>query len=157
MARAAGRGTHAMRRGAVALLLGAAVAASSTELAAADHRPGPCGLRRQRGETVRAHERELIRCATNHWRVFGGYRKALCIAKRESGLDPKAVSADGKYLGLYQHARRYWPARYDAYTKRSWRLNEDALVGRTNAIVSIRMASAHGWSAWRGSGCAVDA
>jgi hypothetical protein len=155
--RAPRRWTRATRRAAATMLLAGGIAASHPSIAGADHRPGPCGLRRQRGETVRAHERELIRCATNHWGVFGGYRKALCIAKRESGLDPKAVSADGNYLGLYQHARRYWPARYAEYTKPSWGLNDDALVGRTNAIVSIRMAHADGWSAWHGTGCAVDA
>jgi hypothetical protein len=148
--------TTARTRPAIAIALATLVLIGRPAPAAADHRHGPCGLRRQHGETIAAHERELIRCATNHWRVFGGYRKALCIAKRESGLNPKAMSADGKYLGLFQHARRYWDHRYDAYTRASWRLNDDALVGRTNAIVSVRMAHAHGWSPWRGTGCAVE-
>jgi hypothetical protein len=121
----------------------------------ARRRVGPCDLRRQRSETLAAHERELIHCATNHWKVFGGYRKALCIAKRESGLDPKAVSADGDYLGLYQHAKRYWRGRYVAFTKPQWELNKSALIGRTNAIVTIRMVHHGGWDPWRGSACAV--
>jgi hypothetical protein len=135
---------------ATAVLLSAAATPAS-----ARRRVGPCDLRRGPTETLAAHERELIHCATNHWSVFGGYRKALCIAKRESGLDPKAVSADGKYLGLYQHAKRYWPDRYATYTKRRWELNESALVGRTNAIVTIRMVHDGGWRPWHGSGCAV--
>ena len=123
--------------------------------ASARHREGPCDPHRQEDETVQAHQRELIQCATNHWTVFGGYEKALCIAKRESGLNPRAVSSDGRYLGLYQHAKRYWPGRYDAYTRRAWELNDSALIGRTNAIVSIRMAGEVGWGPWRGTGCAV--
>ena len=146
-----------MRRGGAAAIATALVLAvvASASPASARRRVGPCDLRRQRTETLAAHERELIRCATNHWSVFGGYRKALCIAKRESGLDPKAVSADGKYLGLYQHAKRYWPGRYVAYAKPQWKLNDSALVGRTNAIVTIRMVQDVGWSPWRGSGCGV--
>jgi hypothetical protein len=139
-----------------------AVATAATALAtifapsvSARHREGPCDPHRQEDESEQSHMRELIRCATNHWTVFGGYEKALCIAKRESGLNPRAVSSDGKYLGLYQHAKRYWPGRYDAYTRRAWELNDSALIGRTNAIVSIRMASDVGWGAWRGTGCAV--
>ncbi len=123
--------------------------------ASARHREGPCDPHRQEDETVQAHQRELIRCATNRWTVFGGYEKALCIAKRESGLNPRAVSSDGKYVGLYQHAKRYWPGRYEAYTRRGWELNDSPLVGRTNAIVSIRMAREVGWGPWRGTGCAV--
>jgi hypothetical protein len=124
-------------------------------LAFARRRIGPCDLRRQRSETLAAHERELIHCATNHWKVFGGYRKALCIAKRESRLNPKAISPDGDYLGLYQHARRYWRSRYAAFTKPQWELKKSALIGRTNAIVTIRMVHDGGWDPWRGGGCAV--
>lgn len=138
-----------------ALAAATALATVASPPASARHREGPCDPHRQEDETVSAHQRELIRCATNHWRVFGGYEKALCIAKRESGLDPRAVSGDGKYLGLFQHAKRYWPGRYDAYTQPSWELNDSALIGRTNAIVSIRMARDVGWGPWRGTGCAV--
>lgn len=141
----------------MALAAAAAMGTLVSSAASARHREGPCDPHRQEGETIQAHQRELIRCATNHWPVFGGYEKAVCIAKRESGLDPRAVSRDGKYLGLYQHAKRYWPGRYEAYTRRGWELNDSALVGRTNAIVSIRMAADVGWGAWRGTGCAVTA
>jgi hypothetical protein len=145
----------AARRAVAAAIATAVVLSAALTPALARRRVGPCDLRRQRTETLAAHERELIRCATNHWRVFGGYRKALCIAKRESGLDPKAVSDDGKYLGLYQHARRYWPDRYLTYAKPQWELIDSALVGRTNAIVTIRMVHDVGWDPWRGKGCAV--
>lgn len=117
--------------------------------------PGPCSLERLKGEHRNHHVKRLIRCATKNWHVFGGYEKALCIAKRESGLNPKAVSSDGKYLGLYQHYKRYWPGRYKTYSKPAWRLRESALVGRTAAVVSIRMAHNVGWDPWRGKGCAV--
>ncbi|MEX0753776.1 MAG: hypothetical protein WEA54_01750 [Actinomycetota bacterium] len=120
--------------------------------------PGPCALGRGSNEDVRSFSKRLIRCAVAHWPVRGGVDKALCIAKRESGLIPRAVSADGRYLGLYQHAKRYWPSRYDATTQPDWRLENDALNGRTAAIVTMRMVhrgGRHGWDPWRGRGCAI--
>jgi hypothetical protein len=121
--------------------------------------PGPCALARRQGEGVRTFSKRLIRCAVAHWSVRGGIDKAICVAKRESGLIPRAISADGRYLGLYQHAKRYWPGRYDATTRPEWKLENDALNGRTAAIVTIRMVhrgGRHGWDPWRGKGCAID-
>lgn len=121
--------------------------------------PGPCALARNDGENVRSFSKRLIRCAVAHWPVRGGIDKAICVAKRESGLIPRAVSADGRYLGLYQHAKRYWPDRYRATTKPEWRLENDALNGRSAAVVTIRMVhrgGRDGWAPWRGRGCAID-
>jgi hypothetical protein len=124
-----------------------------------DGPPGPCALARRDGEDVRSFSKRLIRCAVAHWPVRGGIDKAICVAKRESGLIPRAISADGRYLGLYQHAKRYWPARYEATTKPEWRLENDALNGRSASVVTIRMVhrgGRHGWDPWRGHGCAID-
>ena len=81
--------------------------------------------------------------------VPGGTQRAICIAKRESGLDPAATSEPtGEYRGLYQHDRDFWPARYDRYTAPVWELSPSALNGRSNAIVTIRMVADFGaW--WR--------
>jgi hypothetical protein len=82
--------------------------------------------------------------------VPGGPERAICIARRESGLDPSATSSSatssptGQYRGLYQHDRDRWPARYDRYTLLAWELSRRALNGRTNAIVTIRMVYDHG-------------
>lgn len=149
-----GEGSRAALLVTAALVIGLSLAAVPQSSAIAGD-PGPCALPRLKGETVHNHVKRLIHCSTNHWHVFGGYDKALCIARRESGLNPKAVSSDGKYLGLYQHYKRYWPGRYATYSKRAWQLPESALVGRTAAVVSIRMAHAVGWDPWRGKGCAV--
>ena len=74
--------------------------------------------------------------------VPGGKERAICIARRESGLDPSATSSPtGEYLGLYQHDRDMWAARYDGYTQPVWELSRRALNGRTNAIVTIRMVA----------------
>lgn len=134
--------------GLVLALLGAAAPA------VADHRPGPCALDRREGESIRHYAKRLIRCATDEWPVRGGAEKAICIADAESHLNPKAEarSADGTYLGLFQHSADAWPDRYRAWTKRRWELDDRALNGRTNAIVTIRMVSANGWGPWRGVG-----
>ncbi|HZD18594.1 MAG TPA: hypothetical protein VE669_10680 [Actinomycetota bacterium] len=122
--------------------------------ATADHRPGPCALDRTEDEGVRHWVRRLIRCAADEWPVPGGARRAICIARAESHLNPKATSADGTYVGLYQHAADAWPDRYEAWTKRRWKLDDRPGNGRTNTIVTIRMVNANGWGPWRGvDGC----
>lgn len=121
--------------------------------AVADH-GGPCALHREEGELTRRFVKRLIRCATGRWEVPGGAVKAICIARRESGLDPTAVSEpEGLYVGLYQHSREMWPDRYGDWTRPAWELRPRALNGRTSTIVTIRMVNAYGWGPWRGDGC----
>ena len=111
---------------------------------------GPCPLEQRDGETVRQLSKRFIRCAADRWAVPGGADKAICIARVESDLDPEAVSAGGDYLGLFQHSADAWPDRYEQWTRESWGLDESALSGRTDAIVTIRMVNANGWGPWSG-------
>jgi hypothetical protein len=116
--------------------------------------PHPCDLPRRDGETVQHHARRLIECAVGVFGpIRGGAARAVCIAKRESGLVPSASSKRGKYLGLYQHAASYWPSRFDTYTKASWDLPSSALSGRSNAVVTVRMVRAIG--GWKAAGWPV--
>ena len=118
----------------------------------AHHLPGPCDFHRQEGESVRAFSRRRIVCAVERFGpVRGGVDRAICIAKRESGLDPNATSEPtGQYRGLFQHDRDFWPSRYDTYTEPAWELSPRVLNGRTNAIVTIRMVADFG--AWKAAG-----
>ena len=127
------------------LALGSITAGS---VASAELRRGPCDLVRADDETVRLYSRRLIRCAAERWEVPGGPRRAVCIAEAESHLDPEATSADGSYVGLFQHSAEAWPERYAAWTRPAWELDESPLSGRTNAIVTMRMVNAQGWGAW---------
>lgn len=121
--------------------------------AAADH-VGPCALHREVGEGTRHFVKRLIRCSTTRWVVPGGSVKAICIARRESRLDPTVVSKpEGLYVGLFQHSAELWPDRYSEWAKPGWKLRPRALNARTNTIVTIRMVNAHGWGPWRGPGC----
>ena len=97
--------------------------------------------------------KRLIRCAVALWPIRGGAKKAICVADRESHLNPSARSATGKYLGLFQHSAAAWPSRFTSYTKTKWKLSSDALNGRSNTIVTIRMIRAGGWGPWKGAGC----
>jgi hypothetical protein len=107
--------------------------------------PGPCDLHALEGETVTQLAARTIRCAVRRLGpVPGGAARALCIADRESGLDPGAVSPSGEYRGLFQHALTYWPWRYENFTRSAWELPERVLHGRTNAIVTIRMVARYG-------------
>jgi hypothetical protein len=85
--------------------------------------------------------------------VPGGAKVALCIAKRESGLLPWAASKDGLNKGLFQQHVRWWDGNYRTYTRSLWALPPRIVSGRTNAIVSIRMAHEIGWGPWGGRSC----
>jgi hypothetical protein len=148
------RSSRSRARPAPALaILGMVAIALAGAPARANDRPGPCDLHRQPDESMRAHSKELIRCAEKRWPVPGGARTAICIADRESGLDPTAISSSGRYRGLFQHDKRYWSDRYEQYARRAWRLNQHATNGRTNAVVSMRMVNAGSWAAWGGKNC----
>ena len=114
--------------------------------------PGPCGLQRHDGETVPHFSKRLIRCAVKRLGpVPGGADRAICIARRESGLWPSATSEPtGEYRGLFQHDRDYWPWRFDHYTEPAWDLSRRALNGRSNAVVTIRMVADFG--TWKRAG-----
>jgi hypothetical protein len=135
----------------VILLLMAGVLLGATP-ALAHHRPGPCDLHRLDGESMRAFSKRRIACAVERFGpVPGGKERAICIARRESGLDPSATSEPTRqYRGLYQHDRDMWPSRYAEYTRPEWELSPRALNGRTNAIVTIRMVFKAG--TWRAAG-----
>ena len=113
---------------------------------------GPCDITRKADETVRSKMKRLIVCATDRWDVRGGARRAICVADAESHLNPMAESAGGDFVGLYQHMASAWPDHYETWTRPAWELNTDALSGRTNTIVTIRMVNANGWGPWRGAG-----
>ena len=137
----------------LAVTAAAGLVLAAAPAARAHHAPGPCDFHRDDDQTVRQHSREQIRCAVARWDVPGGAKVAVCIAKRESGLLPWAESGDGLNKGLFQQHVRYWDGNYDGYTRRAWDLPRRILSGRTNTIVSIRMASDIGWGPWGGRDC----
>lgn len=137
----------------LALVATLALLASAAPARAGDE-AGPCDLVRGADESVRLFSRRLIRCAAERWEVPGGAERATCIARAESHLNPEATSPDGAYLGLFQHSAEAWPDRYRDWTRPAWGLDESALSGRTNAIVTMRMVNASGWGPWAGvDGC----
>jgi hypothetical protein len=144
-----------MRLAVVALVISSAFLLPST--AGSRALSGPCALARRDGETVQHYAIRRIRCAvTRFGPVPGGSVRAVCIARRESGLYPKASSATGMYVGLYQHLASAWKQRFATWTKAWWGLPTSAFSGRSNAIVTIRMVhSAGGWktAGWPVRGC----
>lgn len=134
------------------MALVAATIAHGATPATAHHRAGPCDFHIEDGETTQHFSKRWIICAVERFGpVPGGTERAICIAERESGLDPTATSEPtGEYRGLYQHDRDWWPWRYDTYAKPVWELSRRALNGRTNAIVTIRMVFDIG--TWRAAG-----
>jgi hypothetical protein len=144
----------AVTGGALTLSLFAAAPAIASPLhTAAPSVTGPCALVREGDEAIQDYSIRLITCAADRWPVDGGAEVAICIARRESGLIPTASSPTGLYVGLFQHSAADWQRRFDTWTRPSWNLKENPYNGRTNAIVTIRMANAGGWGAWAGAGC----
>lgn len=135
---------------AVLLLVGGVLLGATPVIA--HHLPGPCDFHRLDGEGVRHFARRMIVCAVERFGpVRGGQDRAICIARRESGLYPSATSEPtGEYRGLFQHDRDFWPSRYDTNTLPAWELSRRALNGRTNSIVTIRMVAEAG--SWRAAG-----
>lgn len=144
----------AVTGGALAMSLFTAASTVASPLRAAGPSVlGPCALVREEGEAIQDFSIRIITCAATRWPVEGGAQKAICIANRESGLIPTASSQTGLYVGLFQQSAADWARRYDEWTKPVWQLKENPYNGRTNAIVTIRMANAEGWGAWAGDGC----
>lgn len=109
---------------------------------------GPCdGRWRSQHDVARG-----IRCVWTRFNVGrGGARKALDVARCESGLNPEADG--GTYEGLFQHSSRYWRERYANLIehhrlRRSWDLPKTVFDGRTNSIVTALMVRRNGWGAW---------
>ncbi len=134
-------------------LLAAGPAGASPAGAGAPRIAGPCAIAREDGEAIQDLSIRIIQCAVDKWPVPGDAEKAICIAQRESGLNPAATSPTGEYVGLFQHSAADWPNRYAEWTRPSWQLKENPLNGRTNAIVTMRIVNAEGWVAWAGTGC----
>lgn len=121
----------------------------------ANHRVGPCNADRAADETIQHFMKRRIRCAVALFGpVPGDAVRAICIAKRESGLIPTAESPTGMYQGLFQQSAKMWPDRYVKWTDPDWQLSDKALNGRTNAIVTIRMV--HGAGTWKAAGWPPD-
>jgi hypothetical protein len=89
-----------------------------------------------------------IRCSVNHWPVYGGFDKALSVAQCESGLNELAWNPNGPYGGVFQQSVSAWPYRFTRLAPAWWRLRPWVLNGRSNVVVSIKMAHYYGWGAW---------
>ena len=91
------------------------------------------------------HVKQLIRCAEGRWHVPGGHSMALYVANRESEFRPKAYNGYSGASGIFQHLRRYWPGRADAFGFDGW----SAFNARANIMVTMRMVHRVGsWSDW---------
>ena len=87
-----------------------------------------------RGGSTTVDEQKVIRQIGRAWE--GNDRKAVRVADCESGLNPKATSPGGTYLGLWQFSRATWrdyggpgddPRDVSAYrqTLVAWKLFQD--------------------------------
>lgn len=121
--------------------------------------PAPAGVRAQcrfqgmdRGKWTDHEVKATIRCATDHYQVAGGTRKALCVARHESGFEATANNTRSTALGVYQVLVDTWSGWHghlrSRWWHRGWELSHSRLNARANVIVSIRIAHAGGWGPW---------
>ena len=93
------------------------------------------------------HERTVsntITCLARGFDAPGSPRRALSVAKCESGLYVRATN--GTHRGLFQQANKYWLTRYRHFA-RPLGLGQSAYNPLTNTIVSLRLARQAGtWS-----------
>ena len=128
------------------LLLLAGVLLGATPAAAYDI-PGPCEFHRLDGESIEDTSlRRQIVCAVERFGpVPGGADRAICIARRESGLDPDGdLFTDRRVPRAVPARSRHVAGPLRRYTQPVWELSRRALNGRTNAIVTIRMVADYG-------------
>jgi type II secretory pathway pseudopilin PulG len=101
----------------------------------------------QRASWTQREVTRTIRAAVARWHVPGGARKALAVARCESGLN-EDIHNGICCGGVFQQHTSYWPGRQNHYDSRRWRLAESWRNARANIIVSIRMVHSGGWSPW---------
>jgi hypothetical protein len=94
--------------------------------------------------------KQTIRCGVDHWRVSGGVRKAMSIARCESGFHPHTSNSTSSAAGVYQFLHSTWSAvkRHYREVMRRFSLSDRVLNARSNVVLAIRYAHAGGWSPW---------
>lgn len=70
--------------------------------------------------------------------------KAVAVANCESGGNPRAVSASGKYRGKWQMSAGFW----EAYGGLAFAPTADAATEAEQDVVAYRGWLARGWSPW---------
>lgn len=99
------------------------------------------------GTWTYAEIRRTAWCVVEKWPVPGGHNKFNQVADCESNWN-RFASNDGRYLGLFQHARPYWGSRVNTFEPPRWELQEGWANPRTQIVVTARMVRAGGWGPW---------
>lgn len=91
-----------------------------------------------------------IRCAVDRWPVSGGVRKALSVARCESGFNEHDRNPTSSAAGVYQFLSGTWRAVKQHYRRVKWRYRLSGRVenARSNVLLAIRYAHAGGWGPW---------
>lgn len=120
----------------------------SADASAHTHNPQRyCRTSNGNGWSVR-DVKQLIRCAARKWRVSGGIRKALSVARCESGFDEHNYYA-GHY-GVYQFLRSTFDSAISHMKKliRRFNLHRNIWNARMNVIAAIKLVHGGGWGPW---------
>lgn len=150
----------------IIVLLVAAVSLNVTGLAAhahpltgrfvGSHQTPSCRFRYLDGNPVfsKGEVASTIKCAVHRWHVAGGIEEALCIARRESGLNWYADNPTSSASGVYQFVEGTWVSQVSARAEfvKFQELQRSVWNARSNVMIAIRSAHGAGWGPW-GGGC----
>lgn len=93
-------------------------------------------------------EWRTAKCVVERWPVPGGLSEFSRIISCESGWSRFAYNPIGPYVGLGQHALRYWTGRLTYYSPIWWNLDPRWKNSRTMLTITARMMHEVGLSPW---------
>lgn len=96
-----------------------------------------------------------LACTTKRWTPSGGLNKVYSVFGCESGFNEYADNPYSSAAGIGQALASTWASWKDRFAEfmRRWDLHGSVYNGRSNSILSVRVA-AGGWGPWTYGSCA---
>lgn len=94
-------------------------------------------------------ERRTAICVVGKFGVIGGLDTLVRVGECESHWY-RFASNGGDYLGIFQHAATYWPARVQSMMPDAWKVGPWTRWAnpRSQIVTTVRMVNGSGWGAW---------
>jgi len=138
----------------LALAVGLSLGTLTVALPAQAANPECRGPKLAGAEGTPRQVKRLIWCVANKLPNVTA-RKAVAIARRETGLGQDELNDGSGACGIFQHylrtgSERAFNGRYDTYYnhKRWGKSPRDCFHDRSNVIVSLTMVNRGGWGPW---------
>ena len=102
-----------------------------------------------KGTWTNREERRTAACVVDKFGVVGGLPTLMSIGYCESRWY-RFASNGGNYLGIFQHAATYWPARVTSMMPDAWKIGPwwRWTNPRSQVVTTVRMVNGEGWGDW---------